>query len=408
MPTDVARVAHAIGDAAARWRNADFPPRVRTVRALRARTGYTEPVVDYALDALFGPIDAGALLATITGELGRLTALDGFVTREGRPDVSFVPLARAAIVSSDTTIGVALVPLAFALCAGCRVDVKDRDDGLVRAFLATLAQEWPALAARVTAAAWRGEDDDDARAHLANVDVAVAYGGNAALSAIRARLPAHARFVAFGHRTSIGYVARESLDGETNVRAAALAAARDALLYDGEGCLSSHALFVETGGAIAPAAFARYLAAACDACGVEFPAGYARLDASVAAYVRSTRFRASQGDGAVFVSATGPHVVAYEPSRDVPPPLVRRTLACYAVADAGEALAFLRRHALPLEGVGLSHEATAELRPDLVAFARASGASRIAPLGALQTPPLGGEHGGEGRILPFVRAIYRA
>jgi hypothetical protein len=28
-------------------------------------------------------------------------------------------------------------------------------------------------------------------------------------------------------------------------------------------------------------------------------------------------------------------------------------------------------------------------------------------LGTLQRPPLGGEHGGAGRILPFVRAIYR-
>ncbi|MBD5604500.1 MAG: hypothetical protein IAI48_05355, partial [Candidatus Eremiobacteraeota bacterium] len=135
-----AQIVDAIADAAARWRDADFPARVRTTRAIVARTGYTEPVVDFALDRLFESIERRSLGATIAGELGSLAALDGFVHREGRPDVYFRGVDRVAIVSSDTTIGVAVAPLVFALCAKAHVTVKDRDDELVTAFAATLAE----------------------------------------------------------------------------------------------------------------------------------------------------------------------------------------------------------------------------------------------------------------------------
>ncbi|GAC1540896.1 MAG: hypothetical protein NVS3B16_03620 [Vulcanimicrobiaceae bacterium] len=231
----------------------------------------------------------------------------------------------------------------------------------------------------------------------------VAYGGAPALAAIRARVRHDARFIAYGHRTSAGYVTRETLAHDDASRAAAAGAARDALLYDGEGCLSLHALFVESGARTPAGAFARAVAAACDVAATEFPAGYADRDAAVVAYHRAALFRASQGAGAVLSSDREPHVVVFDPPRDEPPPLLRRTLAIYAVASPADAADFLRRHRLPLEGIALS----ADARADVVAFASATGAARVATLGELQRPPLGGEHGGHGRILPFVRAIYR-
>jgi hypothetical protein len=397
------QIITAVGDAAERWRNADFPPRVRATRAIVARTGYTEPVVDYALDALFGALDRATLRATIAGELGSPEALDGFVHRTGRPAVFFAPLDPAAIVSSDTTIGVAIPALAYALCAKATVLVKDRDDALVRAFAETIASERPALAERMHVETWDGRDAAASAERLASARVVVAYGGSAALRAIRALLDPEARFVPFGHRTSIGYVAREALATATGARDAAYGLARDALLYDGEGCLSLHVAFVERGGALDPAAFAAILGAACDETAVEFPAGYAALDAAAVAIRATALFRAAQGLGALYGGTLAPHLVVLDPDRDAPPPWARRTLALYAVDDPSEALAFVGRHVPALEAVALAPGS----RADVEAFAVASGASRIAPLGTLQRPPLGGEHGGVGRILPFVRAIYR-
>jgi len=398
------RRLRAVTDAAERWTDADFPPRVRATRALIARTGYTEPVVDYALDRLFGALGREALRATIEGELGSLAALDGFVARAGRPDVAYRGLAHVAIVSSDTTIGVAVFPLAFALCAGSHVTVKDRDDGLIAAFGETLGQELPELGERFASGIWDGSDEITSRAMLGAADAVVAFGRAETLSAVRALVAPEARFLPFGHRTSAGFVAREALADETRVRACADGAARDALLYDGEGCLSLHALFVERDGALEAATFARRVATACDVAAIEFPAGYDELDAAVVAYRRAALFRAAQGRGEALAGITAPHLVVFDPPTDEPPPLLRRTLAIYPVDGPADALAFLRRHALPLEALALG----APPRADVEEFALACGASRIAPFGSLQDPPLGGEHGGAGRILPFVRAIYRA
>ncbi len=400
----VRRIASAVADAARRWSDADFPPRVRATRAIRERTGYTEPVVDYALDALFGALDADAMLATIASELGSLEALETFVARPGRPDVTYRGVEYVTIVSSDTTIGVALPALAFALCAGAHTIVKDRSDLLIASFAETLAQERPELGERIDAIAWDGSDDAASGARLSHADTVIAFGGTAALRELRAHVKADALFVAYGHRTSLGYVERESLVDAEMAREVARGIARDALLYDGDGCLSLHAAFVERGGTVDPYAFARIVGDAFDEAAFEFPAGY-ETDAGLEAYRRSASFRASQGRGATFAGSMAPHLVAYDAPQDEPPPLVRRTLALYPGDGPDHAIAFVRRHALPLEAVAFG---TAFPRADLTAFARASGASRVARLGTLQRPPLAGEHGGYGRILPFVRAIYRA
>ena len=399
-----ARIVDAIADAAQRWTDADFPPRVRATRALMERTGYSEPVVDYALDRLFESIDRDALRLIIADELGSVQALDGFVVRQGRPDVTFRSAGRVVIVASDTTIGVAIPALVFALCAKSHVVVKDREDRLVAAFAETLAQEEPELGARISVDVWHGTDDDTSGARLRDAQIVLAYGADDALRAIRAHLAAETRFVPFGHRTSVGYVARETLDDPTRTQDVAQRAALDGLLYDGDGCLSMHALFVERGGACEPEEFARQFSRACDAVAIEFPAGSAVTDARVVAYRRAALFRASQGRGSVYGDPSAGHCIAYDAPADEAPPLLPRTIGLYPVDAPSDALAYLQRHALALEAFASDNDA----RADIVAAALASGASSIARIGMLQRPPLGGDHGGYGRILPFVRAIYRA
>lgn len=407
-----ARIVDAVADAAERWRDADFPARVRATRAVMQRTGYTEPVVDFALDALFEEITREALRVTIEGELGSLAALDGFVARPGRPDVHYRGVGHATIVSSNTTIGVAIPAFVFALCAKARtIVVKDRNDGLVAAFAETIAEERPELGARMRVERWDGHDAPAALEALARSNVIVAFGGDEALTAIRARLGSGARFVPFGNRTSVAYVAREALDAAAAdpafAREIAFGIARDALLYDGEGCLSLHAVFVERGGALDPAAFAAILGEAFEAAAVEFPAGAAEPVPATARFASAARFRASQGAGSVRGGVTGAHVLVSDTSLDQPPPLVPRALASYAVDGPADAAAFLRRHALPLEAFALDAASAAGARPDLLALALDAGAARIARFGAAQRPPLSGEHGGRPRVLPFVDAIVR-
>ncbi|HTV74996.1 MAG TPA: acyl-CoA reductase [Candidatus Acidoferrales bacterium] len=394
-------IVRAIADAGQRWCDADFPPRVRATRAVTERLSYTEPVVDYALDRLFGAITREALHATIESELGSLDALDGFAQRPGRPAAFARGVSRVAIISSDTTIGVALVPMLFALCAKADVAVKDRSDQLIGAFAQTLAQEQPAFASAMDIGSWPQAGDFSAA--VADADVVVAFGRPAALQAIRAACKPEARFLPFGHRTSFGYLPRAALMDIALARHHAAAAARDTLLYDGDGCLSLHALFVEEGGAVSPSALAQLLASACDEAATEFPAASHELSPSSAAYRERARFRSAQGIGVVYDGRRGAHLVVYDPPRDEPPALTPRTIGVYPVHQPSDLVAYVRAQHVPLEAIAVPPGTP----PDLISILAATGAARIALLGQLQNPPLAGNHGGEQRITPFVSFVYR-
>jgi hypothetical protein len=360
-------------------------------------------VVAHALDRLFSSITYDALQASITGELGSFEALDGFTARTGRPHAFARGVERVTILASDTTIGVAIPPLVFALCAKASVSVKDRSDALTAAFARSLVETLPAFGESLRVAPWTNHHDPECLEAIAQADAVVAFGRDETMRLIREQCKPGARFIPFGHRTSVGYVPREALAEEKEASLCARGAALDALLYDGDGCLSPHAIFVERGASVEPSKFAELLAAACDEIARAFPSRSEQADPRVAAYASRHRFRAAQGNGAVHTGRSGAHLVVFDPPCDEPPPLLPRTIGVYPI-DAPEAmLAYVHEHALPVEAVGSS----ASPRDELIAAFTASGVSRIARLGELQNPPLSGNHGGYGRITPFVSFVYR-
>jgi hypothetical protein len=393
------RIIGLVADAAERWSDADFPPRVRATAAIVERLGYSVPVVEYALDRLFFEITRTALEATIVSELGSVDALDGIVPRADAPAAWARGVDRVAIISSDTTIGVGLVPALFALCAKCDVIVKDRGDALVASFFSSLADEHPAFGSAALARAWSGGDDPEEAALLAVSDVVVAFGREDALRAVRAACGVETRFVPFGHRASIGRL--------THDEAAALDAPlaenilRDALLYDGEGCLSLHALFVDADGA-ALTRIGALLAAAAERVAVEFPPSQQSVarDAAVASYRNLAAFRAASGRGTVL--RRGGATILLDTLAADPPPFLPRVLPVIARSDDDAITAYVHAHRLPVQALGVARADEAAL-----ALARRIGAVRVAPLGTLQAPPLGGHHGGAPRIAEFVRWIDR-
>jgi hypothetical protein len=395
----VRAIIRAVSDAAARWTDGDFPPRVRALERVCARTGYTEPVVEYALDRLFESLDSTELEITLARELGDAGALDGFVSRGNGRRERAMPAGRVCVVSSRTTIGVAIVPAVFALLAKCDVLVKDREDALVSAFFDTLAEELDDFRSAAIAQTWNGESDER---ELEAFDVVVAFGEDATLSSIGRNLDWRTKFVGYGTKASAGYVARESLGSVRDAERVADAAARDLVLYETEGCMSLHALFVETGGAVDPPAFAELLARSVHRANVEFPP--AERDETTVARVAAARdaatFRASQGTATVHSDAGATFVIECADASARPPEFLPRALRAIAVGSPEEARDYILRFAIPLEAIAVDSE-----RNDVTAMAVAVGASRIAPFGALQAPFAGSRHGGRPRIAEFVRWV---
>jgi hypothetical protein len=182
--------------------------------------------------------------------------------------------------------------------------------------------------------------------------------------------------------------------------------ARDALLYDGDGCLSLHLLFVERAPDGAHERFIDDLADACAACAIEFPPG-PRKPARAAranAYTGAAAFRAANGAGRVLRDPGGAWSIVVDPPGDELPPFGAGVIPVAFVDGLDDAAAYVRRHALPLQALGVADPDAVDAR----AFAAALGAVRIARFGTLQDPPPAGRHGGRGRIADFVRWVDRA
>ncbi len=377
----------AVDAAAARWRDGAFAVRRRTRDSVAERTGYSLPVVEYAFDRLFGTLSRDSICAVITDELGSLDVLDDFVQRTGRPRTHALPIGRICIVASRTTIGVAIVPAVFALVAKCHVLVKDREDRLVAAFFETLADELPELQNAALARPWRGDGDSLV---LGTFDGVVAFGDDSTLQEIGSLLSARTRFIPLGSKASAGYVAREALRDEACASAIAREAARDLILYESEGCLSLHALFVEKGGRITVERFGEILADAVRRAEAEFPP----VDADAG---RSARAAIARELATFRGGREGIHLAT---RIEEPPLFFPRSLGVRAVDAPQEAAAYLLRHGIELEAL-----AVAGRREDLAELAIQTRTARIVPFGTMQAPPLGTYHGGRPRIAEFVRWI---
>jgi hypothetical protein len=389
-------IAGAIGSAGARWSNRAFAPRVRAREAVCARTGYSSAAVEYAFDALFGTLRPGAIEAVIADELGSIDVLDGFCQRAGRPRARALPAGRVGVVSSRTTIGVAIVPAVFALCAKCDVLVKDREDRLVASFFETLAEELPDLRDRAIARPWSGAGESP---ELFACNVVVAFGSDVTLTSVAERLRFPARLIAYGSKASAGYVTRESLASEGSARALARGAARDLVLYDTEGCLSLHALFVERGASVSPERFVDLLAAEIRDALAAFPASAFDGESAVRrAAVRD--LETFRGRALVYSDRRAGYLAVLDPPTANPPAFLPLTLGVHSVDGPSQAADYLERHDIGIEAL-----AVGQMRPDVRSLAERLGAARIASFGTLQAPPLGAFHGGRPRISDFVRWI---
>ena len=311
------------------------------------------PVVEYALDRLFGGITAAALTAAIDGELGSLDALDGFVERAGRPAAWARGAGAVTIVSSDTTIGVAIV--AARLRAGSQMRRhRERPDRRAGRGVRRDARRGTSRIARGRdVRAWSGGDEDIESRTLGSAGVVVAFGGSDALRAMRARCAPDATFVPFGHRASAGYVTAARCSATR--RRSPPGIARDALLYDGDGCLSLHLLFVERERGGARERFVDALADACAASRDRVSARPARSGpaARTGAYAAAAAFRAANGTGRVLRAPDGAWTIVVDRRRCLPP-FGGGVIPVVFVDGLGDAAAYVERHALPLQALGVA------------------------------------------------------
>ncbi len=324
------------------------------------------------------------LIEVVRGELGHAEALDDFVPYAGHHAMARGSETILHVMSGNTPHA-GLQSVIRGLLLGARNFCKIPSSGLPE--IAQFRDELPQpLAGRIEIA---NELRDE---WLAQADAVIVFGSDETIAEIRKRVLPPRVFIPHGHKVSIGIVFE---DWEC---VSAAGAARDASLFDQQGCLSPHVFYV--GGNAA--AYAARLAEEMEKFNAENPRGKLTTPelASIAAVRADYRFRAANDPRiAVFESrGSSDWTVILDADDEFTPSCLNRVIFVKPMPDdlpaaLGGASAFL---------------STIAIWPATLPNVRKVGdlgASRICPIGRMQSPPFTWHQDGGQNLAPLVRWI---
>src|SRR5512140_3379028 len=319
------------------WQDRRIPERVRVERELSATTGYSRPVVTAGLDRLFGVISEEALATW---------------WRRSRPDSAAPGRGIAAVVAAGNIPGIAIFPMIASLMAGRPVLVKtsSREPLLAGAFAATLARVDPELASSCAVVAWKGGDEALEDVLLGRAERILAFGRETAIASLSRRFPG--RVAAYGPGLSIIVVGSEASLQERTTSAAAL----DIAIWDQQGCLSPHAVYVE-GDYDQACRFGEMLAVALSEIEGDLPHG--AIGVEEAALIRAARSdaeaRRAAGKGTrLWTPENGPGwTVIAEPDSAFRPSCLHRTIRVHALEDLSRLPSIFAQYRPYLQAAGV-------------------------------------------------------
>ncbi len=376
-----------------------------------ATTGFFERFVSAASgwrDALSRALPEATGLHPATVRAGLELACEGWDPEDWRraahdelcPETEAGPTAPSgfAVVLGGTLPMPALTGILGPLTLGAGVLARPGSQDPVTASLASgwLDEIDPTLGGSV-AVVEIGRADGEALDEFLSSGAVSLTGSDEAIAALRARVPARTRVVAFGHRFALA-----ALGPEAPLGAAAESLAHDVAHWDQLGCLSPVACFVVSRDPARCDAFAEALAGALARRQGEWPRGAVAPEVAeeIVRERAEAEMRAAAGLRVSLLAsrATDWTVVREDDARMRPAPL-HRFVRVHPVADGAALLDAWRPVGAQLSGVGLEGFAEAEA---LAARLVSLGASRVCPFGRMQSPPLSWDRGAGGVFRPLL------
>lgn len=383
----IERRARALAAAAAALASPDTSHGQRARELMPASAGLSAEMVDWALRTSLEPITANTLLAL---------ASRAHASHRGQPVLPRL----VSVLLAGNVFTAALRPMILPLLVGAPVLCKasSRDHAFPQLFLAALRDMDIEVGAAAGVVSFPGDAVPLARALFARSDVAVVYGSDETVQAMRALLPATTRLVEHGHGVSAAYAGASALSSMDIAMAAARALALDTAAYDQRGCLSPHVILARRGCAVSPSALAALVHDALSELEHSLPRGPVPADVG-AAQMQWRGVIAVQGE----LHAGASHAVAYLDSGALRlGPGWRNLLVqgCDGPEDTATRLGGVGVH-LKAVGVACDH---AE-RDALVAALPTPLCPRVCPVGRMQTPPLDGFSEGGDELHDLLRWV---
>lgn len=431
-----AEIVEALGRVGARFLDDHDPLRRRALELLPDAAHLSPEMARAVLDGMARDWTVERLTGLVAAELGEPAWLDGMVGPPGRAP---------AVGGSDGPTGRSLMAVGPALCVqivsgsvpgvgvsalirslvvkGPTLLKPGRGDALLPTLFAEALREVdPDLGDALAVVYWPGGATELESAALSAADVAVLYGSDETVASLRGLAPATTRVVSYHHRLGVGVVGREALTrrrsdaGQAKPRPpegergapddVATEVARSVALFERRGCVCPQLLFVEEGGEIGAADFARAVGEALGRLEEELPSPPSTIDeAGALRQLRGTaEMQAASGRVDVHHGGTvAPWTVIFEPMPVAGPPGSGRTVRVRPIDDLARlasAVEPLGPHLQSIGHAGLGGRA----RSVAEALGRA-GASRITPFSALSFPPPWWLHDGRGPLRDLLRWV---
>ncbi len=386
-------IVNVIDAAIANWQNPSYPLRQLAEEHLPKVTGYSPAMICHGLPYVLSTFTRDGLLDLVHSEFGDPLALDECATTG--PRLTFHILA-----GNIPAVPVESIVRALLVKSACLVKPSSRDPLFPALFARSLGEVDPQLADAIAVLWWRGGDAAIDEAAFAQAEAVIAYGGEEAVATTRRRAGPGTTFIGHGPKVSFAAIAREALKEEA-MGHLARAAAWDVSLFDQQGCVSPHAVYVESGGALSPLDFARRLAGELEAIERTLPRG--RLSADEAAQIQSARATAEMREAAgkqvtmLCSQQTTAWTVIYDgESRELALSCLNRVVRVIPIDDLAAVPGYVRHLGPYLQSVGV---AIPESRLPAVAKALEDvGVTRVCELGEMQRPPPSWRHDGQANL----------
>ena len=378
-PFPAHRAIDALATTFDRWREPRFPDRRAALAKIGAASRWSIELLDESIDALLAPFSRDALLsfASTSTPRGRL---GGFILPANVPGAGIHEVA-ATLVTGGAAF----------------IKTSHREPIFFHAFAQTLLDVDRAIGSLLEVTTFGREREDLTRLMLMECDFIAALGDDASV----ARLNNNGRLFGFGSRTSGALI---SLASPANIVRLATAIARDVVLFEQQGCLSPHHIFIADADDAAARDFVTFLADVMNKFAATFPP--AKLSFNTAAAIRRVRERARwRSIGGyrieVFEGADMAWTVVFDPEARFTLSPGYRTVTVSTLRDSGDLAARLAPVAGRLEAFALAAPASSRARfLDVLAGA---GVTYVCDPGRMQSPPFNWPHGG-GAFLDFLVA----
>jgi Acyl-CoA reductase (LuxC) len=373
------------------------------VSTLPDLTGYSKRMIEIGLERMGAGWTADALRGALDGEFGSLDVLDDFRPRKPRGSQRAFGAALTVHIFSGNIPGVSVTSLIRGLC------VKSAGFGKTAAgepyfavcFARALAAEAPEIASCLAVSYWPGGSEDLEAVAFSEAGAVIAYGGDEAVSQVGCRVPPGVRFIGYPNRIGAALVANSALS-RAGAPLLARNAALDVVMFDQQGCVSPHTIYVQRSGEIEPLEFANELAAALHDLSAEIPRG--TLAPGESSLIHQLRAQAEMRGATVLASERGTEwtVIAEDRVEFEPSPL-NRVIQVRPVDDLSEAVSALGQVGSRLQTVAIAAEPN-EVR-SLAARLGAVGATRLVRVGEAAWPAPHWHQDGRFQFMDLVRFV---